>query len=161
MCSKTSAAKARETHDLTGLSTREKQIMSLNADGLTNRELGLRLSLAEKTIKNYVSGLLSKLGLQRRTQAAAFHMETHPRETALDRTRLMAETLGDDEVELVQPVGRVGRIVVGVDGSEASVAALQHSIWLANATNNSVIAVSSWRLPNGFARPFRGVVNIT
>jgi two-component system, NarL family, response regulator DevR len=61
---------------LATLSTREKQIMVLIADGLTNREIGLRLSLAEKTVKNYVSGLLSKLGLQRRTQAAVLHLET-------------------------------------------------------------------------------------
>jgi two-component system response regulator DevR len=61
---------------LASLSTREKQIMALIADGLTNREIGLRLLLAEKTVKNYVSGLLSKLGLQRRTQAAVLHLET-------------------------------------------------------------------------------------
>jgi two-component system response regulator DevR len=64
---------------LDSLSAREKQILSLIADGLTNREIGLRLSLAEKTVKNYVSGLLSKLGLQRRTQAAVLHLETRPR----------------------------------------------------------------------------------
>jgi two-component system response regulator DevR len=61
---------------LASLSGREKQIMALIADGLTNREIGLRLSLAEKTVKNYVSGLLSKLGLQSRTQAAVLHLET-------------------------------------------------------------------------------------
>jgi two-component system response regulator DevR len=61
---------------LATLSAREKQIMALIADGLTNREIGLRLSLAEKTVKNYVSGLLSKLGLQSRTQAAVLHLET-------------------------------------------------------------------------------------
>ena len=67
---------ARGDARLESLSARETQIMSLIADGLTNREIGLRLSLAEKTVKNYVSGLLSKLGLQRRTQAAVLHMET-------------------------------------------------------------------------------------
>jgi two-component system response regulator DevR len=67
---------ARGDSRLDSLSAREKQIMSLIADGLTNREIGLRLSLAEKTVKNYVSGLLSKLGLQRRTQAAVLHLET-------------------------------------------------------------------------------------
>jgi two-component system response regulator DevR len=61
---------------LATLSARERQIMALIADGLTNREIGLRLSLAEKTVKNYVSGLLSKLGLQSRTQAAVLHLET-------------------------------------------------------------------------------------
>jgi two-component system response regulator DevR len=65
---------------LASLSTRERQIMALIADGLTNREIGLRLSLAEKTVKNYVSGLLSKLGLQRRTQAAVLHLESRPRD---------------------------------------------------------------------------------
>jgi two-component system response regulator DevR len=59
---------------LDSLSPREAQILALIADGLTNREIGLRLSLAEKTVKNYVSGLLSKLGLQRRTQAAVLHV---------------------------------------------------------------------------------------
>jgi len=59
---------------LESLSTREAQILALIADGLTNREIGVRLSLAEKTVKNYVSGLLSKLGLQRRTQAAVMHV---------------------------------------------------------------------------------------
>ncbi len=67
---------ARGDARLDSLSAREKQILSLIADGLTNREIGLRLSLAEKTVKNYVSGLLSKLGLQRRTQAAVLHLET-------------------------------------------------------------------------------------
>jgi two-component system response regulator DevR len=67
---------ARGDARLDSLSPRERQIMSLIADGLTNREIGLRLSLAEKTVKNYVSGLLSKLGLQRRTQAAVLHLET-------------------------------------------------------------------------------------
>jgi two-component system response regulator DevR len=60
------------------LSDREREILALIADGLTNREIGVRLSLAEKTIKNYVSALLSKLGLQRRTQAAVLHLESRP-----------------------------------------------------------------------------------
>ena len=72
---------ARGDARLDSLSAREKQIMSLIADGLTNREIGLRLSLAEKTVKNYVSGLLSKLGLQRRTQAAVLHLETRTHDT--------------------------------------------------------------------------------
>jgi two-component system response regulator DevR len=62
------------------LNARERQIMALIADGLTNREIGLRLSLAEKTVKNYVSGLLNKLGLQRRTQAAVMHLQSRTRD---------------------------------------------------------------------------------
>lgn len=54
------------------LTPRESQILDLIADGLTNREIGDRLHLAEKTVKNYVSGLLAKLNMRRRTQAAVF-----------------------------------------------------------------------------------------
>jgi DNA-binding NarL/FixJ family response regulator len=54
------------------LSFQEKRILTLIADGKTNREIGERLHLSEKTIRNYVSQILSKLGLQSRTQAAAY-----------------------------------------------------------------------------------------
>jgi nucleotide-binding universal stress UspA family protein len=57
------------------------------------------------------------------------------------------ETLGDDQVELVEPVGRFRRIVVGVDGSEASVTALRRGIRLADALNASVEAIATWRMP--------------
>ncbi|NEN05013.1 response regulator transcription factor [Diaminobutyricibacter tongyongensis] len=60
---------------LDGLSLRERQILALIADGLTNRQIGERLTLAEKTVKNYVSTLLSKLGLEHRTQAAILQVE--------------------------------------------------------------------------------------
>lgn len=63
---------------LGSLSVRESQILALIADGLTNRQIGEQLDLAEKTVKNYVSGLLSKLGLQRRTQAAILRLGQHP-----------------------------------------------------------------------------------
>ena len=61
------------------LSMRESQVLDLIAGGLTNREIGDRLGLAEKTVKNYVSGLLAKLGMERRTQAAVYGAERkHP-----------------------------------------------------------------------------------
>lgn len=60
---------------LAGLTERERDILDLIADGLTNRQIGERLFLAEKTVKNYVSALLAKLGMQRRTQAAVFGSE--------------------------------------------------------------------------------------
>lgn len=52
------------------LTPQEQRVLSLITEGLTNRQIGDRLGLAEKTIKNYVSVVLAKLGLQRRTQAA-------------------------------------------------------------------------------------------
>ena len=54
------------------LTDREQEILTLIAEGLTNRQIGDRLHLAEKTVKNYVSGLLAKLGFERRTQAAVY-----------------------------------------------------------------------------------------
>ncbi|MEU6409583.1 LuxR C-terminal-related transcriptional regulator, partial [Microbispora sp. NPDC046933] len=56
---------------LAALSDQERQILELIGEGLTNRQIGERMFLAEKTVKNYVSNLLSKLDMQRRTQAAA------------------------------------------------------------------------------------------
>ena len=47
-------------------------MLDLIATGLTNRQIAERLGLAEKTVKNYVSGLLAKLGMERRTQAAVY-----------------------------------------------------------------------------------------
>ena len=52
------------------LTDQERRILDLIGEGLTNRQIGERMFLAEKTVKNYVSSLLAKLGLQRRTQAA-------------------------------------------------------------------------------------------
>lgn len=76
------ATRIRERADeddprLGSLGLRERQILRLIADGMTNRQIGQRLGIAEKTVKNYVSSLLRKLGLERRTQAAVFQLE-HP-----------------------------------------------------------------------------------
>jgi DNA-binding NarL/FixJ family response regulator len=57
---------------LAPLTDQERRILELIGEGLTNRQIGERMFLAEKTVKNYVSSLLSKLGMQRRTQAAVF-----------------------------------------------------------------------------------------
>ncbi|MEU5887871.1 response regulator transcription factor [Streptomyces sp. NPDC047461] len=63
---------ARSDDRLAHLTEQERRILDLIGEGLTNRAIGERLHLAEKTIKNYVSSLLSKLNMERRSQAAAF-----------------------------------------------------------------------------------------
>jgi two-component system response regulator DevR len=62
----------QEDARLASLNAQERKILVLIAEGLTNRQIGERLFLAEKTVKNNVSSLLAKLGMQRRTQAAVF-----------------------------------------------------------------------------------------
>jgi two-component system response regulator DevR len=56
--------------ELADLTEQELKLLALIAEGLTNRQIGERMFLAEKTVKNYVSSILAKLGLERRTQAA-------------------------------------------------------------------------------------------
>ena len=58
---------------LARLSPQEERILAMVADGRTNREIGEELTLAEKTVKNYVSSILSKLEVARRAEAAAYH----------------------------------------------------------------------------------------
>ena len=61
-----------EDERLATLSPQERNILELIADGLTNRQIASKINLAEKTVKNYVSNLLTKLGMERRTQAAVY-----------------------------------------------------------------------------------------
>ncbi|RZQ62095.1 response regulator [Amycolatopsis suaedae] len=61
-----------EADELAGLTERERSVLDLIGQGLSNREIAERLFLAEKTVKNYVTAVLAKLGMQRRTQAAAW-----------------------------------------------------------------------------------------
>lgn len=71
----------REENDpLATLSEQERAVLELVADGLTNRQISEKMFLAEKTVKNYVSHLLAKLGVQRRTQAAVLAAELRSRE---------------------------------------------------------------------------------
>lgn len=58
--------------ELSSLTDQERRILDLIAEGMTNRQIGEQLFLAEKTVKNYVSNLLAKLGMSRRTEAAAY-----------------------------------------------------------------------------------------
>ena len=66
-----------QPHELAGLTDQERRILEFIAEGLTNREIACRMFLAEKTVKNYVSSLLAKLGLERRTQAAVLATKLH------------------------------------------------------------------------------------
>ena len=66
---------AGRTDPLAKLTEQERRILELIGEGLTNRQIAGRMSLAEKTVKNYVSALLAKLGMERRTQAAVFTTE--------------------------------------------------------------------------------------
>jgi DNA-binding NarL/FixJ family response regulator len=63
---------AQRSDPLSGLTEQERRILELIGEGLTNRQIGERLFLAEKTVKNYVSALFAKLGMERRAQAAAY-----------------------------------------------------------------------------------------
>jgi DNA-binding NarL/FixJ family response regulator len=65
----------REDPVLAPLNPREREILTLITEGLTNRQIGTRVHLSEKTVKNYVSSILDKLGLTSRTQAAVIALK--------------------------------------------------------------------------------------
>jgi len=68
-----------EDRRLESLSVQEEKILELLSEGLSNREIAEAMFLAEKTVKNYVSNLLAKLGFQRRTEAALFAQRQYER----------------------------------------------------------------------------------
>ncbi|MEU3415061.1 MULTISPECIES: response regulator transcription factor [unclassified Streptomyces] len=69
----------RQPEALPGLTDREREILALIGEGLTNRQIGSRLYLAEKTVKNHISRLLAKLGVERRVQAAVMATQLQDR----------------------------------------------------------------------------------
>jgi DNA-binding NarL/FixJ family response regulator len=71
--------KEEEPDVLPGLTGREREILALIGEGLTNRQIGQRLYLAEKTVKNHISRLLAKLGVERRVQAAVIASQAQDR----------------------------------------------------------------------------------
>ncbi|MFC4463534.1 response regulator [Streptomyces xiangluensis] len=71
--------KEEEPDALPGLTSREQEILALIGEGLTNRQIGQRLYLAEKTVKNHISRLLAKLGVERRIQAAVIATQVQER----------------------------------------------------------------------------------
>jgi len=74
---------------LTALTKQEHRVLELLADGLTNREIGARLFVSDKTVKNYVSSILMKLGMSRRSEAAALAARID------ERRRSFIEPVGD------------------------------------------------------------------
>ncbi|MBF6469723.1 response regulator transcription factor [Nocardia beijingensis] len=80
--------RANTHHDgpLAALTDQERRLLDLLGEGLTNRQIAQRMFLAEKTVKNYVSRLLAKLGLERRTQAAVYasKLRSRPSGSTLD-----------------------------------------------------------------------------
>ncbi|GAA0921921.1 response regulator transcription factor [Nonomuraea longicatena] len=74
---------ASKPDPLAALSEQERHILDLIGEGLTNRQIGERMFLAEKTVKNYVSNLLAKLDLRRRTQAAALAARLRSKDQSL------------------------------------------------------------------------------
>ena len=114
---------ATATDPLAGLTDQERRILALIGEGLTNRQIGDRLFLAEKTVKNYVSALFAKLGMQRRAQAAAYatrifdqqhrrrrlpHEYREPADRSADRhppVELGAAALGRADHQLAAQVG--------------------------------------------------------
>ncbi|HSP76691.1 MAG TPA: response regulator transcription factor [Cryobacterium sp.] len=84
LAGRVAASRGRDRGDpaARALTTRERQVLDLISRGLTNRQIGEHLDLAEKTVKNYVSGVLRKLGMERRTQAAVFGAELRRQEGA-------------------------------------------------------------------------------
>lgn len=70
------AAQADRPTGVAALTAREQEVLELIGEGLTNREIGLRLYLAEKTVKNNISRILAKLGVERRVQAAVIATRT-------------------------------------------------------------------------------------
>jgi DNA-binding CsgD family transcriptional regulator len=98
-----------EDDELAGLTDQERNILDLIAEGLTNRQIGERMYLAEKTVKNYVSNLLSKMGMSRRSEAAAYaarvaERRSRERRSRERRTSRVAARLGPRS-HLTTPVG--------------------------------------------------------
>ena len=118
-------ASHRQPDELAGLTDQERRILDLIAEGLTNRQIGEQLFLAEKTVKNYVSNLLAKLGMSRRTEAAAYaarlsERRAAPRSPALSERRLPSAARRGVRGEGARPsLGTIGfageEVVLAVD----------------------------------------------
>ena len=86
--------------ELAGLTDQERRILDLIAEGMTNRQIGEQLFLAEKTVKNYVSNLLAKLGMSRRSEAAAYAARLSERRATTTSSRLRIDDCGQRQGRL-------------------------------------------------------------
>ena len=77
------SGQSRDEERFAKLNDREHQLLELVAEGLTNRHIGERMHLSEKTVKNYVSAMLKKLNMDTRTEAAVFATQVAARHTAV------------------------------------------------------------------------------
>jgi two-component system, NarL family, response regulator DevR len=98
----------QEDERLSRLSEQERRVLSLIAEGMTNRSIAEEMHLAEKTIKNYVSNLLMKLGMDRRTEAAVFMARCGARMSRGSRRTFTVASFGRRDVLLGH-----ARVVVG------------------------------------------------
>jgi DNA-binding NarL/FixJ family response regulator len=73
-------ATTSEADPLAGLTPREHRVLNLIAEGKTNKQIAAEAQLSEKTVKRSVTAILSKLGLERRTQAAAMYVDRRRRD---------------------------------------------------------------------------------
>lgn len=76
---------AGEASPIAALTEQEQTLLELIGEGLTNRQISTRMFLSEKTVKNYVSRLLAKLGVERRTQAAVLATKLAQRRMSAER----------------------------------------------------------------------------
>ena len=102
---------------LAGLTHQEQRVLALIGEGLTNRQIGDRLFLAEKTVKNYVSSIFTKLGMHRRAQAAAYAVHAFDRRTGSQRSGHELAAVGSPAGPVGSPAGPVGS-PAGSMGSE-------------------------------------------
>ena len=115
-CSNGCATARRPTRSWIALTEQEQRILDLIGQGMTNRQIAERMYLAEKTVKNYVSSLLAKLGLTSRTQAAIFAGQAHQGPGAVDGPP--APDPGRRGVRRPAPRGQAARMQVALDQRE-------------------------------------------
>ena len=126
------AGRGRALRPVVGLSQQERVLLDLLGEGLTNKQIAARMFLAEKTVKNYVSRLLAKLGMERRTQAAVSSPSSTARTAQATRLenvtdeRPLRDTLSQLRLRelLTEVQDRVEQIVKGRDRLDGLVEAM-------------------------------------